>query len=827
VSFQLEARGEFWALRGARSSVGRGEGGPPGPRDTFEITIHDPTISSRHAVLHVDNLARSVVVEDTGSTNGTYVNDSHIGFNGRRDLRDGDRLRFGAFTTLVKLLGVLVALTTLLTPARAQAAPEAHILRIDPRAGVAGGAPLLSTVIEVVQMRRLSEVLQPCATISGYEKTLDCWSDELEKPNALWQRFPFPEANARLLVSVQGEDRLTKFVSKQEWGAAQKEPGVGTAWLVALDASSGMGARYGEAREIARQFIADMQPNDIMDLMIFGDTQVVHDSKWKTFAQRNDLIGVLNAQAATLPAKGSDRPLFNLVKTMTKDAFGDLGSTTGPANIPMHQAMVFLSNGAGRGDAASASPSAEVFSQYLNKGRFPEENTALPKTPLPVISIWFPTRGGLQNNIYRNNDAQFMQSLANPQIGGYFNVIREGATERGKKIIQLVRARFNAMYVVKWKLACLNPSVEQTFKLVFENTKPVIAPDATFKDVPIGVDPTQWPLDVDFERTRADAQQTPLHPGGTFRVFGEFCWGGDKQRAEAYFIPGGTKAPPNANSRDPELAKRAMQDLIRQNMRGAAVDSSDSFVTLQVPDDEKILEGTGSNMAARLIVYDNKAKRASSLDEKTVLTLRAERKPFNLLLILGIAGAVVVLLLLVLVLLRGGGGRGGKRGRAQGGPPPGQYGGPPGGYGGPPPGGGYGGPPPGGYGGPPPGGYGGPPQGGGYGGGQQMAPAHHASSASSAPPAGMQPSVGPSTPAAAPLHALVAPPDVVQVRCPACSMLTMVTPGQPSVCFSCGQPIGADLTAQGGGLPGGAQAFPFDGSARGARATPEPVRLGT
>jgi hypothetical protein len=35
---------------------------------------------------------------------------------------------------------------------------------------------------------------------------------------------------------------------------------------------------------------------------------------------------------------------------------------------------------------------------------------------------------------------------------------------------------------------------------------------------------------------------------------------------------------------------------------------------------------------------------------------------------------------------------------------------------------------------------------------------------------------------------------VVQVRCPSCQMITMATPGQPSVCFSCGQPLPAGIT---------------------------------
>ncbi|MDP9002730.1 MAG: FHA domain-containing protein, partial [Myxococcota bacterium] len=51
---------------------------------------------------------------------------------------------------------------------------------------------------------------------------------------------------------------------------------------------------------------------------------------------------------------------------------------------------------------------------------------------------------------------------------------------------------------------------------------------------------------------------------------------------------------------------------------------------------------------------------------------------------------------------------------------------------------------------------------------------------------------------------------VVQVRCPACGMGTMATRGQPSVCFSCGQPLSADLSKGGGGA-GDASRFPDGG----------------
>jgi pSer/pThr/pTyr-binding forkhead associated (FHA) protein len=76
-----------------------------GSGDGVDVALQDPTISSRHAAFVVDGSACTILVEDTGSTNGTFVNDEHIGFNGRRELRDGDRVRFGGYTTIVKLIG--------------------------------------------------------------------------------------------------------------------------------------------------------------------------------------------------------------------------------------------------------------------------------------------------------------------------------------------------------------------------------------------------------------------------------------------------------------------------------------------------------------------------------------------------------------------------------------------------------------------------------------------------------------------------------------------------------------------------------------------------
>ncbi len=100
IAYATNPNGDFWPLTGGRLLVGR-----LGTNEGIDLSMQDPTISSRHAAMVVDAASGSIVVEDTGSTNGTFVNDEHIGFNGRRELRDGDRLRFGGYTAVVKIIG--------------------------------------------------------------------------------------------------------------------------------------------------------------------------------------------------------------------------------------------------------------------------------------------------------------------------------------------------------------------------------------------------------------------------------------------------------------------------------------------------------------------------------------------------------------------------------------------------------------------------------------------------------------------------------------------------------------------------------------------------
>ena len=65
---------------------------------------------------------------------------------------------------------------------------------------------------------------------------------------------------------------------------------------------------------------------------------------------------------------------------------------------------------------------------------------------------------------------------------------------------------------------------------------------------------------------------------------------GDKGRAESYFIPAGTKAD-QGGTHDADAAKKMMQNLAAQNMRGSAEEANSTFVLFRVPNDDKLLEG--------------------------------------------------------------------------------------------------------------------------------------------------------------------------------------------------------------------------------------------
>lgn len=542
--------------------------------------------------------------------------------------------------TLLARLRPIVIIGASLLALPVSAAPEAHILRIDPRASQTEDAPVLTTVIEVVQNKRMSDVTGPCATLSG-NGFFDCLADRLEQPQALYSPFDFPEGAALFTVSVGNGDLPATFVSKERWGAAQKTPGAGTAWLVLIDAAASMGSRVADARAVATAFVDRMGPSDIIDVMVFNDRAVVSDSRWLSDKQKAKTF--LGNVDRAFPAHGRTRPLFDIIKKAATDGFKELGNAGTTTQVPLHQAMVVLSNGSAGADPSSNPGAAALLQQYLTKGRFPEDNSALPKSPVPVISVWFPTK---QIEEFQANAREFMEGLANPEIGGFFSLVRQGQEARAPRIVDAVRARFSKMWIVKWRVACVSPSVEQTFKLVFRNTNPPIAGDATFKAVPVGIDPSTWPLDIDRAATEREAQKNPVYPGGKVKLLGNFCWGGDKGRAEIYAVPKNQALPASLQTGSIEDAQRAQRTLIESGMRGESVSVGDGFAQFELPNDDRFLLRQGEGQVARLIIYDNAARRTSWPTADRVLTLRAQAAPLPYLWIGVGSFAFVVLALL-------------------------------------------------------------------------------------------------------------------------------------------------------------------------------------
>lgn len=94
VSYQDDALGKFWPLYQGRNLVGRAETG-----QDVDVPIGHGTTSTRHAQIDCDG--GRFIITDMGSTNGTFHNEDAIGFQGKRELRDGDKLRFGGYTVVV------------------------------------------------------------------------------------------------------------------------------------------------------------------------------------------------------------------------------------------------------------------------------------------------------------------------------------------------------------------------------------------------------------------------------------------------------------------------------------------------------------------------------------------------------------------------------------------------------------------------------------------------------------------------------------------------------------------------------------------------------
>lgn len=501
------------------------------------------------------------------------------------------------------------------------ASPEAHLLRIDPRTAVLDGNPVLTTVIDLTESVRIGEVTSACATLRGAEQ-MTCMSDALEKPRSLALPYPFPEEDAIFSVKVENSEFRAELLDHSTFEKSQRDPGVGTAWLILVDADDRMNKALDEANAVAKRFVETLGPNDLVNLIYLSEHQVLADTKWLDRGQLDDARKVISEHGETIRSQGRTRPLLDLIQGAASDSFRSLGSSTEGRKAPLHQAMVVISTGYGGGDPSTTGPGASKLSEYFTRGRFDDKNTALPKLPIPVISIHIPPKALPEHQQLARS---FMQNLANPAIGGFFTILQDGQSDHSGRIVDAVRSRFAQMIIARFRLSCLAPSTTQSFSLLFK--KSGVLGDSTFVDVPIGFDPSEWPLDIDAELTRKTARERGgVFPGGVLRVFGNFCWGTDSSRPEAYFLPPG-EALPQDLSESESAAAQVQKRLASLDMRAPARQANSSFAEFVVPDVDQIVHGEDERSVVRLVVVDTKLRRTSGLTESSVLTVRGAKRP--------------------------------------------------------------------------------------------------------------------------------------------------------------------------------------------------------
>lgn len=99
ISYDVQPLGRAWPVLQGMNRIGRMGAGVP-----LDVELDHPTASSRHAVILASACPARMKLEDTGSTNGTMLNGARLAPGSRHEIKDGDRIRFGLLTTIVKIV---------------------------------------------------------------------------------------------------------------------------------------------------------------------------------------------------------------------------------------------------------------------------------------------------------------------------------------------------------------------------------------------------------------------------------------------------------------------------------------------------------------------------------------------------------------------------------------------------------------------------------------------------------------------------------------------------------------------------------------------------
>ena len=106
-------------------------------REGCDITLGDPDVSRRHAEIQVSN--GDILINDLGSTNGTFVNGERI--DQPRSLRDGDEVRIGAVVWRLRAPAGATRIAGTMDAAAASPATPSQATTVRPAAEPAPAAP--------------------------------------------------------------------------------------------------------------------------------------------------------------------------------------------------------------------------------------------------------------------------------------------------------------------------------------------------------------------------------------------------------------------------------------------------------------------------------------------------------------------------------------------------------------------------------------------------------------------------------------------------------------------------------------------------------------
>jgi len=174
--------GASFILEGDQLTIGRDA--------TNEITINDAEISRRHARLTFQG--GKYVLEDLGSTNGTFVNGQRLA--GPRVLKAGEVVQFGEQIMLVFEVTTVDAGATMVSPRASAAVPSAPrpAAPVPPPAEYVGSVPASPAPIAVAPAKKMN-LTPTILIIAGILLLICCCAVVLLGVDNLriWCTFPF------------------------------------------------------------------------------------------------------------------------------------------------------------------------------------------------------------------------------------------------------------------------------------------------------------------------------------------------------------------------------------------------------------------------------------------------------------------------------------------------------------------------------------------------------------------------------------------------------------------------------------------------------------